>query len=82
MDLREQIQDQSPQEVQQGGQGGAATGVNVLSQQEKELLKEIMQNRKKEDPGCAERIKEVVIKQPRIKEFIMKQNKAQQQQQQ
>jgi hypothetical protein len=72
-------QDQSPQEVQQGG---AATGVNSLSQQEKKLLKEIMENKNKRDPRCAQRIKEILIKHPRIKEFIMNQNKAQQQQQQ
>jgi len=77
-----QIQDQSPQEVQQGGQGGAVTGVNALSQQEKKLLKEIMENKNKRDPRCAQRIKEILIKHPRIKEFIMNQNKAQQQQQQ
>ncbi len=72
-------QDQSPQEVQGGG---AATGVNSLSQQEKKLLKEIMENKNKRDPRCAQRIKEILIKHPRIKEFIMNQNKAQQQQQQ
>lgn len=73
-----QGQDQSPQDVQ----GGAATGVNSLSQQEKKLLKEIMENKNKRDPRCAQRIKEILIKHPRIKEFIMNQNKAQQQQQQ
>jgi len=77
-----QMQDQSLQEAQ-GGQGqGPATGVNALSQQERKLLKEIMDNKKTKDPRCAQRIKEILLKNPRIKEFIINQGKAQQQQQQ
>jgi len=79
---RQQGMQQGGAPVQDQGQGGALTGINSLTQQEKNLLKEIMENKKKKDPRCAQRIKEILMKHPRIKEFIMNQNKAQQQQQQ
>ncbi len=67
------VQDQS-----QGGQG-ATTGINSLSAQERKLLREIMESKNKRDPRSSQRIKEILMKYPKIKEFIMTQSKAQQQ---
>ena len=80
--LAQQGMQQAGTPVQEQAQGGPLTGINSLTPQEKKLLKEIMENKNKRDPRCAQRIKEILIKHPRIKEFIMNQNKAQQQQQQ
>ena len=63
--------------VQNQGQGGPLTDITSLTTQEKKLLKEIMEHKNKKDPRCAQKIKEILQKHPRIKEFILNQNKVQ-----
>jgi hypothetical protein len=63
----------------QGAAGGVLSGLNTLTPQEKKLFKEIMDNKNTKDPRCKQRIKEILLQNPKIKEFIMNQSKAQQQ---
>jgi len=35
------------------------------------LLKEIMENKNKKDPRCVKKIKEILLKNPKIKDYII-----------
>lgn len=70
------VQGQAPQPGP--SQGPQAGGYSDLNPNEKELMKEIMELRTKNDPRCTQRIKEILKNNPKILDFIKNQNKGQQ----
>jgi hypothetical protein len=50
---------------------------NNLSPQEKKMLKEILELKNKKDPRYSTKIKDILSKYPKIKDFILTQHKNQ-----